>query len=85
MDENNKAVIKNKGKQPTRDRTLRIPEYMKGLIDKVETDRLVTISGTALSKRFDRLIKKNGLPHMTFHDLRHVNASVMSVLNIPDK
>jgi integrase len=84
-DEHNKAVIKNKGKQPTRDRTLRIPEYMKGLIDKVETDRLVTISGTALSKRFDRLIKKNGLPHMTFHDLRHVNASMMSVLNIPDK
>ena len=27
----------------------------------------------------------NGLPHMTFHDLRHINASVMALLQIPDK
>lgn len=25
------------------------------------------------------------LPHMTFHDLRHVNASVMAMLRVPDK
>lgn len=84
-DSNFNAVVKNKGKQPDRDRTLRIPDYIKQLIDQVETDYLVTISGTALSKRFDRLIKKAGIPHMTFHDLRHVNASVMSLLNVPDK
>lgn len=83
--EHNNAVVKNKGKQPTRDRTLRLPEYLKQLIDKIETDQLVTLSGTALSKRFNRLITKAGIPHMTFHDLRHVNASVMAVLRIPDK
>ena len=83
--EHNQSVIKNKGKQPTRDRTLQIPDYIKRLIDQVETDQLVTLSGTALSKRFNRLIKKAGIPHMTFHDLRHVNASVMTLLNIPDK
>lgn len=85
MDENNNEVIKHKGKQPTRDRTLRIPEYIKGLIDKVETDRLVNMSGPALSKRFARMVKKAGIPHMTFHDLRHVNASVMTILQVPDK
>lgn len=84
-DHENNEVVKNKGKQPSRDRTLRIPPYIKGLIDKVETDRLVTITGTALSKRFSKLIKNAGIPHMTFHDLRHVNASVMSLLNIPDQ
>ncbi len=84
-DADGNAVVKNKGKQPSRDRTLRIPEYIKQLIDHVDTDQLVTISGTALSKRFDRLIKKAGIPHMTFHDLRHVNASVMSLLHVPDK
>jgi integrase len=84
-DEHNNTVVKNKGKRTTRDRTLRIPWYIKELIDQVETDRLVTISGTALSKRFDRMIKKAKLPHMTFHDLRHVNASVMTILRIPDK
>lgn len=26
-----------------------------------------------------------GIPHMTFHDLRHVSASVMTLLRIPDK
>jgi integrase len=35
--------------------------------------------------RFKRLLEKNGLPHMTFHDLRHMNASVMAMLRIPDK
>lgn len=84
-DANNQEVVKNKGKHPSRDRTLRIPEYIKQLIDNVESDRLVEMSGTALSKRFNRLITKAGLPHMTFHDLRHVNASVMSLLHVPDK
>lgn len=31
------------------------------------------------------MLKRNNLPHMTFHDLRHVNASVMALLQIPDK
>jgi integrase len=30
-------------------------------------------------------VEKNELPHMTFHDFRHVNASVMALLRIPDK
>lgn len=85
MDRNGEAVTKNKGKQASRDRILRIPDYIKGLIDKVPGDRLVTISGPALSKRFARLVKKAGIPHMTFHDLRHVNASIMTLLHVPDK
>lgn len=85
LDREGNAVTKNKGKYSTRDRTLRIPDYIKCLIDQVEGDRLVTISGPALSKRFARLVKKAGIPHMTFHDLRHVNASVMTILHVPDK
>lgn len=84
-DENQNEVIKNKGKQPTRDRTLKIPDYIKGLISKVETDRLVNMTGAALTQKWRRLVKKAGIPHMTFHDLRHVNASVMTLLKIPDK
>lgn len=84
-DEHQNEVVKRKGKQPTRDRTLRIPEYIKGLIDKVETDKLVNMTGAALSQRWRKMVKKSGIPHMTFHDLRHVNASVMTLLNIPDK
>ncbi len=84
-DENHKEVVKNKGKQPTRDRTLRIPEYIKNLIANAPGDRLVPLTGAALTQRWAKLVKKTGIPHMTFHDLRHVNASIMTLLNIPDK
>ena len=83
--ERNEVVVKTKGKQPARDRTLRLPAYIKGLIDAVETDKLVPFSGDAMTQRFAKAIKKAKLPHMTFHDLRHVNASVMALLHVPDK
>lgn len=83
--EHGKQVVKNKGKQPTRNRTLRIPDYIKKLIDQVETDQLVPITVPTLSKRWARLVARSGIPKMTFHDLRHVNASVMALLMIPDK
>lgn len=43
------------------------------------------MSGIMIYKKFVRLLEKNGLPHMTFHNLRHINASVMAMLKIPDK
>ena len=45
---------------------------------------LVSLSAHAINMRFSRLLKKNGLPHMTFHNLRHENASIMAALQIPD-
>lgn len=81
----NGDVEKNIAKNSTRNRMHRIPPYIKGLIDHVDSDRLVTLSSKAISNRFSRLLEKNNMPHMSFHDLRHVNASVMSILNIPDK
>lgn len=36
-------------------------------------------------KRFKRVIKNARLKDMTFHDLRHLNASVMLALGVPDK
>lgn len=66
---------------------LRLPAYIKDLIDQLPEgqDRLVEMSGHALYDRFRRILKKNNLPHMTFHELRHVNASVMSELQIAEK
>lgn len=62
-----------------------LPDYISNLIDAVETEYLTELSGQAIYKRFVRLLDKNNLPHMTFHDLRHLNASVMLQLGIPDK
>ncbi len=41
-------------------------------------------SDKAIYSRFVRVIKKAGLPHMRFHDLRHLSASIMVALGIPD-
>lgn len=76
---------KSAAKQYTRHRMHRIPLYIKELIAKLETDKFVTITAGAVSHRFMRLIQKSDVPYMTFHDLRHVSASVMKYLNVPDK
>lgn len=80
-----KPVHKDIGKNKYRNRTHRIPPYIKNLIDQVEGDILVPFSGAALYYRWIKLLDDNGLQHMTFHDLRHLNASVMAMLRIPDK
>lgn len=87
VDVNGKPIRKEQAKVFTRIRKHRIPEYIQELIDKVdpESDVLVPMSGHAIYQRFTRMLAKNNLPEMTFHDLRHVNASVMAMLRVPDK
>lgn len=81
-----KEVEKDLAKTPTRIRRHKIPTYIKRLIDKLppDQDRLVPGSADAIGKRFSRLMAKNDIK-MNFHKLRHVNASVMAALRIPDK
>lgn len=81
----NKPVVKEIAKNPTRNRKHRIPEYIKTLIDQVGGDYLVPMSGIKVYKKWIKLQKANGMSPITFHDLRHLNASVMAVLRIPDK
>ncbi len=87
VDVNGYAVSKKQAKAFTRTRKHQIPEYIQTLIDKTDpkVNELVTLSGHAIYMRFMRLLKKNNIPHMTFHDLRHMNASVMALLRVPDK
>lgn len=85
VDVDGKPVRKDMAKNPTRNRTHRIPPYIKELISQVDGDILVPLSGAALYYRWIKLLDDHNLPHMTFHDLRHLNASVMALLRIPDK
>ena len=68
-------------------RQLLLPERIQSLIAALpaEQDNLTLLSGQAIYKRFSRLLERSGLPHISFHDLRHINASVMHALGIPDK
>ena len=81
------TVRKSQAKQKLRNRRLKIPDYIQTLIDRLppEQNELVLLSGHAIYMRWKRLLAENNLPHMTFHDLRHVNASAMAELGIPDK
>lgn len=87
VDVDNKPVEKQQAKVFTRIRKHKIPAYIMQLINKIPEDQeyLVTLSGRAITGRFTNLLKKNNLPHMTFHDLRHINASVMALLRVPDQ
>lgn len=69
-------------------RTIQLPSYISELINKIhhenDTDFIIPKSRHAVYSQFKRLIKKHGI-EMTFHDLRHLNASVMLMLGVPDK
>ena len=68
-------------------RQIRLPERIESLITALPEEQLylTPLSGQAIYKRFKRLLEKNNIESMTFHDLRHMNASVMLALGIPDK
>lgn len=84
-----KPVEKQSTKSLAGTRVLKLPQYLNDIIEQErlssESEYITTLSGQAIYKRFSRLLEKNNLPHMRFHDLRHINASVMLKLGIQDK
>lgn len=83
VDIKGKPIRKSGGKEEKRSRTLAIPDYISKLIDTVPGDDIVSFSAQTITKRFYKLLEDAKLPHISFHRLRHINASVMSELNIP--
>lgn len=81
-------VIRDVNKTVNSTRQLALPPYLKKLIKKVphesETDFIVNMGYPFIKKHFNELMRENGLK-VTFHDLRHINASVMLMLGVPDK
>ena len=46
---------------------------------------IVTMNRRTIYSHFTKAIQDAGLPHMTFHQLRHLNASVMLALGIGER
>lgn len=70
-------------------RTISAPDYIMELLKSARgnaaaEDHVVNIKNNSLYGRLKRILRKNGLPPIRFHDLRHTNASVMALLNVPD-
>lgn len=86
LDENNSQIEKNP-KSYAGNRGIDIPNILADALKKhpKDGDYVISITGCAMYKRFISLLKKNDIPLLRFHDLRHVNASVMLKLNIPNR
>lgn len=82
-------VVKSMAKEYERNRTLAVPKKIMERIERTEAWQsgegyIVPMKASAIYNRYKRRIRKAGLD-ITFHDLRHINASVMVQLNIPNK
>lgn len=77
-----KEIRKAGGKEASRTRILRIPEYLKELIDKVPGDIIVPETSRSIVRRYKTALAKAGVPYLKFHGLRHLNASLMAGLHI---
>ena len=85
VDVDGTPVRKAKPKAYERVRETKLPPYIKDLIDKVDGDIIVPKSGASIYNRFIHIMAKNGIYGVTFHNLRHLSASVMLQLNVPKK
>lgn len=89
VDVDNVPVRKEATKAYDRTRRLAIPDYIMRLIERTDAYKLgegyiETRSGNAVTARFRRVLKAADVPYMTFHQLRHMNASVMAALGVPN-
>jgi len=84
-------VEKNQTKTYSSTRQHILPERIMELIrhrrESADSDEdyIITSCGQTISKKFIRLLEQAGVKRMTFHELRHLNASVMLQLGVPDK
>lgn len=70
-------------------RTVNAPQYIMNKLAAAKeastTEHVVNIKGNCLYQRLKTILRNNDLPDIRFHDLRHTAASVMLMLNVPDK
>ncbi len=85
-DKDGRFVVKpTKTKKSTR--VISVPKYLADRLNAaIERDEaFYNVAPERPYKRLQQLCERLGLPHMSMHDLRHQNASIMLSLNIPDK
>lgn len=80
LDQNGKWVIK----KPKTAAGYRFTPLAPPVIEKVRAG-LPCIVPNSITSEFDRALKACGLPHFSFHKLRHYYASVLHSMGVPDK
>ena len=87
VDVDGERVEKSKTKAYDRTRRLKLPPYILDLIQQQNADGyIIRRTGKAIYNRWIAMQRRAGYdPPMRFHDLRHLNASIMLALGVPDK
>ena len=80
-----KHIEKTEAKTTDSRRRLRVPTIIQQMVDRLPGEYITKRSGVSIYKSFKLRVTRAGYPDMTFHDLRHLNASVMLMLGVPDK
>ncbi|WP_295092049.1 site-specific integrase [Ruminococcus sp.] len=69
-------------------RKLELPDYIYDMIMAIphnsDEDFIIPFSRKIVYDRFKKVMKQHNID-ITFHDLRHLNASIMLMLGVPDK
>lgn len=79
------TLVKDIAKTVESNRPLQVPDVIQAKIEGLPNGYITNLDNRGIYQRFKCIIKKNGYPDITFHDLRHINASVMLMLGVPDK
>lgn len=84
-----KFCDKNTTKTKGSTRRIRAPKEILDKISKVphkdKSDYIFNYYVGGIYSRFQKILRNANMPRISFHDLRHMNASIMLKLGIPDK
>lgn len=79
-----KDILQDINKTESSCRSIKCSEIIVSKINACETEELCPLTYPQLAGRFQRLMKSHNL-NVTFHGLRHINATTMRKLGVPDK
>ncbi len=80
---NNQFVLKPFVKNSTSARDIDMPQFIIDMLPN--SGYVVSINPDRISIRHGRTLRKLGIQHFRFHDLRHYAASIMHALGVPDQ